>query len=406
MSAFEKFQRFIVTILIAIACFYGGWYFGKRGFIFEVRKNPPQIEVTNQYPADQKVDFALFWEVWGILQKQYLLRPVDPQKMIYGAIQGMVASLGDPYTAFLPPDVNKSVDEQLNGKYHGIGAELGIKDSQLIVIAPLDGSPAKAAGLKSGDKILKINNQSTYGLSVTDAVGKIRGDAGTKVTLTTQTDDQEPKDITITRGIITVASVVWEDKGDGTAYIRVSRFGGETNSEWDKAISEVTLRMKELDAVIIDVRGNPGGYLQSAVHLAGEFFGGKPVLYEESSTGKQVPFEPDRVGSFKNVPAVFVLIDEGSASASEILAAALKSQINATLIGQKSFGKGTIQDSMDFSQGAGLHVTIAKWLTPEKVWVNDTKGIEPDISVEITDEDAKNNVDTQLNKALELAKEI
>lgn len=401
---FQKFQRLLITVLVAVGFFYGGYYFGKRGFLFEVRKNPPKIEVINRYPADKKIDFALFWEVWDLLNSTYLERPVNPQKMVYGAISGMVQALGDPYTSFLPPDVNKSFGDALGGKYEGIGAELGQRDNQLIIVAAFDGSPAKEAGAKPSDKILKIEGQSTAGLSVSEAVAKIRGSAGTKVNLTLQTGDEQPRDLTIIRGLITVASVTWEDKGDGTAYIRISRFGNETNQEWDTSVSEINVKMRELDAIVLDVRGNPGGYLESAVHISEEFFRDKPAVYEEEATGKQIPLEAKRVGVFKDVPGVFVLIDEGSASASEILAAALRDNIGAKLIGMKSFGKGTIQDAKDFSDGSGIHITIAKWLTPKKQWIHG-KGLQPDIEVKISTEDEKAGKDSQLDKALELAKQ-
>ena len=402
---FQNFQRLLITILVAVGFFYGGYYMGKRGFLFEVRRNPPKIEVINQYPADKEVDFALFWNVWDLLNNSYLERPVDPQKMIYGAISGMVESLGDPYTSFLPPVVNKSFGDALGGKYEGIGAELGLKDNQLIVISPFDGSPAKNAGIRPGDKIVKIEGESTMGLTVSEAVAKIRGSAGTKINLSVQTKEDTPRDLTIIRGLITVASVTWEDKGDGTVYMRISRFGPETNKEWDDSVSEINVKVKELDALIIDVRGNPGGYLQSAVHIGEEFFRGKPVVYEEEATGEQIPLDAKRVGAFGDVPGLFVLIDEGSASASEILAAALRDNINAKLIGMKSFGKGTIQDAKDFEDGSGIHITIAKWLTPNKVWIH-KKGLEPDIKVEITSEDITALKDTQLDKAIELAKEF
>jgi carboxyl-terminal processing protease len=402
---FQKFQRLLVTILVAVGFFYGGYYFGKRGFLFEVRKNPPQINVVNRYPGDKKIDFSLFWQVWDLVNSTYLERPVDPQKMVYGAISGMVQSLGDPYTSFLPPDLNKSFGDALGGKYEGIGAELGLKDNQLIIVAPLDGSPAKAAGVKSGDKILKIEGVSSSGLSVSEAVAKIKGKAGSKVTLTLATGEEQPRDVIITRSIISVASVTWEDKGNGIAYIRISRFGNETDQEWDKAVSEINTQMKELDAVIIDVRGNPGGYLESAVHVSEEFFTGKPVVYEETATGEQVALDAKRVGAFDKVPAVFVLTDGGSASASEILAAALRDNFGAKLIGTKSFGKGTIQDAKDFADGSGIHITIAKWLTPKKQWVHGV-GLQPDITVEITSDNVAKGVDPQLDKAIELAKGI
>jgi carboxyl-terminal processing protease len=405
MNAFERFQRFLIIVLIAIGFFYGGYYMGQRGFVFEVRRNPPEIKILNKYPSNQKIDFARFWEVWDLVSENYLERPVDSQKMLWGAITGMVSSLGDPYTSYLPPETNKNVQNALNGKYEGIGAELGIKDNMLVVIAPLDGSPAKAAGVKSGDRILKIGEIVTAGMSVTDAVSRIKGDAGTQVVLTLQTGNETPRETTITRGVITISSVSWQDKGDGTLYIRVGRFGGETNADWDKAVSEANVKMKELDAVIVDVRGNPGGYLDSAVYLAGEFFVNKPVIFKESALGEQVPFGTQRIGVFQKVPGVIVLVDEGSASASEILASALRDNIGAKIVGMKTFGKGTIQDAKDFSDGSGVHITIAKWLTPNKEWVH-KNGIEPDVKVELNAENTKDGADPQLAKALELAKEF
>ena len=405
MNPFEKFQRFLITILIAIGFFYGGYYMGQRGFIFEIRKNPPKIEIINRYPSNQKVDFGRFWEVWDLVSANYFERPVDPQKMLWGAITGMVASLGDPYTSYLPPKLNKNVNDALNGKYEGIGAELGIKDSMLVVIAPLDGSPAKAAGVKSGDKIFKIDGVSTLGLSVVDAVSKIKGSAGTKVTLTLQSGNDPQRDTEITRGLITNPSVSWEDKGDGTLYLRISRFGDETTLDWNKAVSEANVKMKELDAVIVDVRGNPGGYLDAAVYIAGEFFKDKPVIYKEDALGNQTPFKTTRVGVFQRVPGVIVIVDEGSASASEILASALRDNIGAKLVGMKTFGKGTIQDVREFSDKSGVHFTIAKWLTSNKEWAHKV-GIEPEFKVELTAENTKDGADPQLAKALELAKQF
>jgi len=402
---FKKFQNTLIIFLIAVGFFYGGYYFGKRGFVFEVRKNPPEIKITNKLPPKGELDFSLFWEVWDMLNTTYLERPIDQKAMMYGAISGMVSSLGDPYTTFLPPEINKSFMDSMGGKYEGIGAELGLKDDFLVIVAPLDGSPAKKAGLKAGDKILQIDDKSTAGMDVSEAVSLIRGSSGTQVKLVIQTGTGDPRDVDLTRGVITVSSVTWEDKGDGTAYIRISRFGTETNREWDKVASEINVKMNELDAVIIDVRGNPGGYLDSAVHISEDFFRGKPVLVEELSTGEKIPFKTSKVGIFKDIPGVFVLIDQGSASASEILAAALRDNIGAKIIGMKSFGKGTIQDAKDFKDGSGLHVTIAKWLTPKEEWVH-KNGLEPDVVVEVTEEDLDNSIDAQLNKALEMAKEI
>ncbi len=392
--------------MLSVSFFYGGYYFGKRGYEIDIKKTPLEVEIINKNTVPSEVDFGLFWDVWTTLETKYLLRPVNAQEMVWGAIEGMVKAVGDPYTSFLPPEVNEAVKSAINGEYQGIGAELGLKENQLIVVAPLDGSPAKASGVKAGDEILEIEGTSTAGISVTEAVSKIRGDAGTLISLTLRRDGGDPFIVQIRRGVITVESVTWEDKGDGTAYIRISRFGGETNEDWSKVASEVNVDMNELDAIVLDLRGNPGGYMDSAVFIAGEFVKGREVvLFQEDALGNSVPHYTNRLGAFERIPAVFILIDEGSASASEILAAALKHHINATLVGAKSFGKGTIQDAQNFSDGSGLHITIAKWLTPEKVWIHD-KGLEPDIPVEITEDAIADGFDAQLEEALKLAKEI
>ena len=401
---FARFQKILVLFLLTASGFFGGWYFGKSGYIFEVRKNPPEIKILNRTPPRQSVDFDLFWEVWEIVRTQYLERPVDAKKMMYGALVGMVQSLGDPYTSFLPPVQNETVTNAINGVYEGIGAELGMRENQLIVVSPLDGSPAKAAGVLPGDAILEIEGRSTVGIALSEAVSMIRGESETTVSLTlARRGADKPFKLSVKRGQVTVPSIVWEDKGDGVAYIRLSRFGSETNAEWSKVASEVNVNMKELDAVVLDVRGNPGGYMQAAVFIAGEFFSGKPVMYEETSVGEQIPFETNRAGNFNKLP-VFVLIDGGSASASEILAGALKADAGAVLVGSKSFGKGTIQDARDFDDGSGLHITIAKWLTPDKKWVHNV-GLTPDVVVESNlGDDGK--TDAQLEKALELARGI
>ena len=242
-------------------------------------------------------------------------------------------------------------------------------------------------------------------MTVSEAVSKIRGDSGTMVTLKLLRAGKDAFVTRIQRGVINVPSITWEDKGEGTAYIRISRFGADTNESWAKVAREVNVKMPELDAIILDLRGNPGGYLQSAVYIAGEFFKNKPVVWQEDSLGNQTSLNTDRIGNFQSIPAIFVLVDEGSASASEILAAALRVNIKAKLIGAKSFGKGTIQDTQDFKDGAGLHITIAKWLTPDKQWIHKV-GLQPDVVVSVTEENITNKVDPQLDKAIELAKQI
>lgn len=406
-STFKKFQIILFTLLLSGSTFFGGLYLGKRGYEVDIKKNPPQVEFVNKSPSTQVVDFTLFWEAWDQVSKDYLNRPVDPQKMMYGAVKGMVESLGDPYTSFLEPEVNEVITNSLNGAYEGVGMELGIRDGQLMVVAPLDGSPAKNAGILAGDKIFEIEGKSTAGITVTEAVSKIRGQAGTVSTLKIQRDNGEPFVLTVKREKITVASVTFEDKGGGTAYIRISRFGADTNEDWDSAVKKINVEMRELNAIILDLRGNPGGYLQSAVHIASDFYTGKPVIYEENAIGEQLPFNAQGSADFVRIP-VLILIDEGSASASEILASALKENIDAVLIGTQSFGKGTIQDAKEFKDGSGLHITIARWLTSQKKWVGtkdaDSKvGLKPDVIVELTKDDINGGKDPQLDKALEMA---
>lgn len=402
----KRFQQTLITFLLLVASFYAGNYYGSRGYEIQIRETAPLVVVKNKDKYPDEVDFALFWEVWDQVRSRHLNRPFDPQEMVYGAISGMVDSVGDPYSSFLDPEQNSLVNKAINGEYQGIGAELGIKENQIIVVAPLDGSPAKLAGVLPGDKILEIDGMSTFGLSLTEAVSKIRGDAGTKVVLTIQRGDGESFEVSITRGNITMSSVTWEDKGDGVAYIRISRFGGETNGEWNKAVSEINLKMLDLDSIILDLRGNPGGYMDSAIYIASEFLkNGTVIVRQESALKESHDYKDTREGSFERLPKILILIDGGSASASEILASALKENLKdaVVLVGEKSFGKGTIQDARDFDDGSGLHLTVAKWLTPKGNWAHD-KGIEPDVKVEYTKEDYEQEKDPQLSKALELAK--
>lgn len=406
---YAKFKSLFSVVLTVLAFFFAGYYLGIRGLKFTILHQLPYVKVENTIPSDKRVDFNAFWKVWDETTKDK-----DPETVkgyYYNAIYEMVSSLGDPYTSFLKPDTNKVFTEVMHGSFQGIGAELGVRDNQLIVVTPLDGSPAIKAGLKAGDKILKIDGQEAASLTINEAVSKIRGSAGTDVVLYTQTGNNPPKDVKITRGVITVPSVTWEDKGDGTAYIRISQFGSETNKEWDKAVSDISIKMTQLDSVIIDVRGNPGGYMLSAIHIAEEFFTNKPVMFQEDSYGNRKAFNAERVGAFTTVPSVIVLIDGGSASASEILAAALRDQANAKLIGVKSFGKGIIEDAKDLSDNSGIHVTVAKWLPPKSDWVgngkdDDRKRLTPDIVVERTDADINAGKDLQLEKAIEVSKKF
>lgn len=399
------------VILIVLIAFLLGWQLGHKDVLFSWQNFKPTISVLDKEPPKNiNVNFKLFWDTWDLISREYIdKKALDPQKMFYGAISGMVSSLGDPYTVFLPPDAQKSTKEDLGGSFEGVGIELGFnKDKRLSVIAPLSGTPADKAGIKAGDLIVKIEKTDTAGMSLPDAVKLIRGPKGTtvKLSILKELDGTEPKEYMLTRDTIVVKSVEvsYQQAGaSGTktgkkvAVIKLSRFGERTNDEWQSAISDVL--SQNAQAVILDMRNNPGGFLESAVFIASEFLDGGVVVLQENNQGLKTPFQVNRRGKLTNQP-LLVLINKGSASASEIVAGALQDRNRAKLIGEKSFGKGTIQEAQDLEFGTGIHITVAKWLTPNSRWVNDSAGLNPDIEVKADLNDPSK--DPQLDKALEI----
>lgn len=419
-----KSLQIIVIIIISVLI---GHYIGENSVKLTWKNYKPSVSVINkEAPATlRNIDFSLFWNVWGKLEANYYDKTkLDPQKMLNGAIEGMTQSLGDPYTMYLSPKQNNNFKDGLAGQFSGIGAELGTRDKQIIVIAPLAQSPAEKAGLQAGDRILKVNGEITLDWTLPFTVDKIRGPKGTTVTLTIlHKDSDKPYDIKIVRDTITVKSVVgWiknakdisgikisKNVNGKIAYIRLSQFGDSTNNDWISIINKFSLQMlgeKDIKGLIIDLRNNPGGYLTDAVYISSEFLKQRtPVVIEENAQGRNTLFVT-RKGLMYDASLV-VLINKGSASASEIVSGALRdNKINgksrAILVGETSFGKGTIQEAQDLGNGAGLHITVAKWLTPNGTWVND-KGLKPDIEVFLSTKDQSH--DAQLEKAvLELIK--
>lgn len=412
-----------VILLIALVLISGGvgFWFGKHEIKFKGLKGlrVQKVEIINKaVPVDKKLDFSLFWEVWDKLEEKYLEKEkLNKEKMFYGAIQGLAASLGDPYTVFLPPKKNKQAKEDLNGSFGGVGIRLGFKDdNKLTVISPLKGSPAEAAGVRAGDLILHIKDENkgidedTAGITLPEAVEKIRGLEGTKVYLTLLHEgESEPFVAEIVRDTIIVPSVEVEfienDKCQTInnskclfAHLKLMRFGELTAKQWDESIEKIKTKRPEIKGVILDVRGNPGGYLRGAVNLASEFLSKGVVVKQENYKGEIETYSVNRRGRLLDIPLV-VLIDKGSASASEILAGALQDHGRAKLVGTRSFGKGTIQESEDLSAGAGLHITTAKWLTPNGAWVN-KEGLKPDFEIE--NDPNKPEEDKQLEKAIEI----
>lgn len=389
-------------LFIIFGIFSAGFVIGAGRFSSERRFVKADLDRTS--PED--VEFSLFWNVWDTLETVYFDKSkLDAAEMVYGAIKGMVAAIGDPYTVFLTPRENKIVQEDLQGNFEGVGIQIGFKGSQLAVISPLEGTPADRAGVKPGDLIVGIKDElkgidrGTVGISLPEAVQIIRGPAGTEVTLSLiREGEDKPLEITVTRGEIEVESVALNYVGENKniAHVRINKFGAETTQEWSEAV--LNILKNDVKGVIIDVRGNTGGYLQSAVDIASDFLEtGEVVVIEETGTGEQTEFVSERIGKLKGRNVV-LLVDEGSASASEILAGALRDQIDAPLVGKTTFGKGTIQEPQQIDGGAGLHITIARWLTPNKIWVNEV-GLTPDIEI---DDNQDTVEDEQLDAAVKL----
>jgi len=412
----HKSPKIQLVLVIAISVLVG-YYVGVNKISFDWKGYKPQIVVASKEPppAVSNADFEQFWIVWQKLEKDYYDKTkLDPQKMVNGAISGMVNSLGDQFTVYLPPVQNENFKAGLAGQFQGIGAELGTKDGVIIVIAPLNGSPAQKAGIRSGDIIMAVDGKSAINWNINEAVEKIRGPKGTSVTLTVGAKDKEPKDLKITRDVITVKSVqadikkakdlngvkLTKEEGEAqVAYITLSQFGDNTNEEWLGAINQLGIEMnknKNIKGIVFDLRNNPGGYLTDAVFIASEFLEEGQVVVMEEENGQRNELKVNRRGLLTDIP-VIVLINKGSASASEIVAGALRDHGRATLVGETSFGKGTIQQAEDLGKGSGLHVTIAKWLTPNGTWVHD-KGLTPDVSVALNTKEPER--DFQLEKAV------
>jgi len=424
MKKLKSLQLILLLIISGLI----GYYFGVNNVKVSWKDYKPSLTVINKEAPTSltNIDFSNFWTVWQKLETNYYDKiKLDPQKMLNGAIEGMTQSLGDPYTMYLPPVANTSFKDGMAGQFSGIGAELGTKDKQIIVIAPLAGSPAEKVGVKAGDTILKVNGESIADWTLPATVEKIRGPKGTSVALAIlHKDSKNPIDVKIVRDIITVKSVVgWvkdikdingikisKDQKGKVAYIRLSQFGDTTNNDWLAIVNKISLEMqgdKDIKGLVLDLRNNPGGYLTDAVFIASDFLKqGTPVVLEEDGQTARITLSVTRRGLMYDVP-LKVIINRGSASASEIVSGALRdNKINgksrAILIGETSFGKGTIQQADDLGNGAGLHITIAKWLTPDGTWVHG-KGLKPDIEVSLDAKDPSH--DTQLEKAiLELLK--
>ncbi len=408
----------ILFTLFFLAGFKFGHFAGKIEYnpLFKTGRNQVQSQkCLTKREEEVNADFNLFWEAWDSLKKTYYYRDkLTDKKLLYGAINGLSEATKDPYTNFFPPKDAEKFNEDITGHFGGIGAEIGKKDGILQIIAPLKDTPAEKAGLKAGDKILKVDSQPTANMTVYEAVKKIRGPIGKKVILTIYREDwEQTKDIEIIRADIKIPSLdlkYFNINGKRIAYFQIYNFNQNLRNDFYKKALEATFN--DVNGIIVDLRNNPGGYLDIAVNIAGWFLKkGQVVVKEKFLNRPEVVLKANGNGVFEDTPIV-VLVNQGSASASEILAAALREKAKKVkIVGQKTFGKGSVQTIKTLSDGSYLKVTIAHWLTPNNEEI-EKKGITPDILIK-ENEDAKfsEENDNQLQKAKEvmaqlLAKEL
>lgn len=357
------------------------------------------LNLNRSINKSDSVDFAQFWDVWDTIKEKYVKKDVSDADMFYGAIQGLVYSLGDPYSMYMIPTVADEFAKDLSGEFEGIGAEIGIKGDQLMVVSPLADSPAEHAGLRPGDKILAIDATSTYGMDVNTAVGHIRGKAGSIVTLTISRDGLgDAFDVKITRQKINVPSVEFSWKGDKLAYIRILQFNEDTESLFDKYVDKLT--KEGAKGLVLDLRNNPGGFLEAAVSMASEWVNTGVIVSEKSENGvnnEHLTSGKHRLSGLRTI----VLVNGGSASASEIVSGALQDHGQATILGEKTFGKGSVQDFETFIDGSALKLTVAEWYTPNGRNIN-KDGIAPDINFVEDWANEKIGEDKMLDKAVNL----
>jgi len=384
---FKGFSSALILCLIVIV-FVIGYYAGSK-------QNPAA-------PKDltSKADFSIVWEVWNKLEQKYYGK-LDYQKMVYGAAKGVAASLGDPYTVFYDPKESAAFKEDINGAFEGLGMEVAIKDNILTVVAPIQGTPAKKAGLMPGDKILKIDSKFTSDMTIDEAVSNMRGKKGTEVTLSVLRNGwEQAKDFKITRDVINIPSIKLEIIDNQIAHLTIYQFNDNLTQQMIAAAAQ--LLGSNAKKIVLDLRSNPGGLLDKAQETAGWFLDkGTLVLIEKYSDGTQKEYKAKGSGIFAKYPLV-VLINGGTASGAEILAASLKeNNSKVELIGETTFGKGLVQEAIDVDDNAMLKVTTAHWLTPKGNEINKI-GLKPDIEIKISDQDLTQGKDPQLDKAIEI----
>ncbi len=408
MKNLQKYKVVLISAALVLGSFAYGYYLGQV-------KNPDSqnqiFDIKNSTSTITSVDLSPFWDVWKILDDKFVYthkdaKVIDDKDKLWGAIQGLTSSYGDQYTVFFPPEENKAFQGDISGNFEGVGMELGIKNGNIVVVSPLKGSPAEKAGMKKGDQIIKIDDKATAGFSIEECVKLIRGKAGTAVKLLIVRDESKnPIEISIVRGVIDVPTTETEIKGD-VFVIRLYNFYAVAPNKFREAIREFIDSGKT--RLVLDLRGNPGGYLDGAVDMASFFLPmGKTVVRE--NYGPNVVEQVYRSRGFDvfnhDVLKMVILIDEGSASASEILAGALKEQGIAKLVGTRSFGKGSVQELIQITPETSLKVTVARWLTPNGNSISDG-GLKPDVEVKFDEDLFKKGTDNQLEKAVNVVESL
>lgn len=397
----RRILSILIVLVIAAALLGSGFLLGFR----TGRKLPENIVIKGVQNVDNgtpgNVNFGVFWQAWQTINDNYLKNDsVSNSDKLYGAVGGLVNSLGDPYSEFFNPKDNQKFYEDVQGNFGGIGAELGMKDGQLVIIAPLKNTPASRAGLLAGDEILAINSSSTEGMSVDNAVNLIRGPEGAAVTLTIMRSGwQKSKDFKITRANIVVPTIDAETVNGDIAHIELHSFNANAEYLFYQAMFKALSGGSR--GMILDLRDDPGGYLEVAVDLAGWFLPrGSLIVSEEGRNMTKTEFRADGNTALLNFPVV-ILINKGSASAAEILAGALRDDRHIKLVGETSFGKGTVQELEPLSDGSAIKLTIAHWVLPSG-GILENGGLTPDFEVKMTDDDVANHRDPQLDKAIEV----
>ena len=399
-KSFSWKRGIVVVVIVLLFVIFSG-----VGFVIgKVTTGKISLKIDpNIYQETALPDFfqnSLTKQVWSIMNNDFVDKTkLEDKELFYSALRGLVNGLGDPYTVFFDPETTKEFDEQIDGRFGGIGAELSVKDGGIMtIVAPMPETPAEKAGLMPGDKIFSVDGKEVSGMILEKVVRLIRGPEGTTVTLVIVRGEEEPKEYIITRAIIEMKSVKYEFRPDGLAYLQISGFNSDTSELVSKFEKE--LKTKKPRGIIVDLRNDPGGLLETALDIGSKWVEKDVLLIEKFGDGREIKYNAGSKAVFKGYPTV-VLINEGSASASEIVAGALQDYKLATLVGKKSFGKGSVQMLKKLTDGSAVKVTVAKWLTPNGRSINEL-GIEPDITVEFTKADFDAKKDPQMEKALEI----